>query len=338
MNSTERKRNSLANTAARIGGRRQLQSEINQLAETDVSKLESEDKDRIIYLSDSDLLDDPENNELYGPSDVAALSETIKLYGFQGVILAYPYEGKYRIESGHKRREAGRMAGVTRFPVYPTQPPKNDFERSQRLIMANLHYRKDKPTTVGKIAQKLFEIHQQETQINKAAGFITGTPPRANELVAMDLEMDISSVEKYRRLLKLVPSLQELADSGWCPWAELSTASALTDERQEALQKIIMERYRREGEDSVTQKWLHIQIEAQKRVMEGEAPYAYAARAQRSGRRPDAAKAVRKGIAAIKEAIELDTVAKSEIPSMIRDLEDLKQEIDQKIVKLKEQN
>ena len=85
--------------------RLQKTEELNRQLEQN-GDLSEEYKDEIIYLTDEQLLDDPENEETYGEYDVQQLAEEMKHAGFQGVILAYPYEDKYMIESGHRRREA----------------------------------------------------------------------------------------------------------------------------------------------------------------------------------------------------------------------------------------
>ncbi|MBM6804652.1 ParB N-terminal domain-containing protein, partial [Mediterraneibacter glycyrrhizinilyticus] len=88
--------------------------------DTNIKDLSEEQKSRLIYLKDDMLLDDPDNMEIYGESDVEALAEDMRKYGFQGVILAYKFGDKYRIESGHRRREAGRKAEIKEYPVFVT--------------------------------------------------------------------------------------------------------------------------------------------------------------------------------------------------------------------------
>ena len=75
--------------------------------DTNIKDLSEEQKSRLIYLKDDMLLDDPDNMEIYGESDVEALAEDMRKYGFQGVILAY----KFKKGSWKKGRNKG-VSGV----------------------------------------------------------------------------------------------------------------------------------------------------------------------------------------------------------------------------------
>ena len=89
------------------------QKEVTQ--DTDINELSEEQKSRLIYLTDDMLEDDPDNMEIYGASDVDALAEDMRKYGFQGVILAYKHGDKYRIESEKRSGKKGcskRISGV----------------------------------------------------------------------------------------------------------------------------------------------------------------------------------------------------------------------------------
>lgn len=231
----------------------------DKLEKVDVETLPLEVKQQIVYINDEDLLDDEINAQYYGHDlDVIGLSHVMKTNGFQGVILAYPLDGrdkgKYRIEGGHRRRLAGRMAGITKFPVYVTEAPKTEWERKLRLIGNNLHNRGElSPMRKAFIAQELYEAHQQEVEHKKECGLlkpddITGL----NDLVAIDLEISKKMVEKYRRLLKLVPKLQSMADSGEYSWTAISEASTLTT----AEQLYIAEQIKNAGVNVADQKWI----------------------------------------------------------------------------------
>ena len=230
-----------------------------ELEKIDVEELPLEVKQQIVYINDEDLLDDEINAQYYGHDlDVIGLSHVMKTNGFQGVILAYPLDGrdkgKYRIEGGHRRRLAGRMAGITKFPVYVTEAPKTEWERKLRLIGNNLHSRGElSPMRKAFIAQELYEAHQQEVEHKKECGLlkpddITGL----NDLVAIDLEISKKMVEKYRRLLKLVPKLQSMADDGKYSWTAISEASTLTT----AEQLYIAEQIENVGAGMADQKWI----------------------------------------------------------------------------------
>ncbi len=161
------KRNTMQKAASKS---EDFQKEITD--ETNVNELPDEVKEKIRYLEDNMLEDDPYNLEIYGESEVEMLSRSMKDYGFQGIILAYPHEGKYRIESGHRRREAGRLAGIDKYPVLVTEAPKEEWERRMRLFLGNLHGRKEKPMILARLAQGLFEAHEMEIKHKKREGLL----------------------------------------------------------------------------------------------------------------------------------------------------------------------
>ena len=126
-------------------------------------------KVKLRFLKDEYLVDDPDNITIYGSEyEIDNLAEVMKEYGFQGVILAYPIEGgKYRIESGHRRRLAARKAGIETIPVLETVPPKTEYERKRRLFGANLLERDKNPIITARVADNLYYTFRDEYEYKK---------------------------------------------------------------------------------------------------------------------------------------------------------------------------
>ena len=303
---------------------------------TDPSSMTPEQKKHIIYLNDKDLLDDPDNDEIYGSDPDDDLVKAMERYGFQGVILAYPVKGgRYMIESGHRRRAAARKAGIKEYCVFVTEPPKSKAEQKMRLLLSNLHSRKLSPMRIARIAQNLYETHRQIIEEKRAAGTLAEDETTAlNVLVAEDLEMDDSTVARYRALLKLVPHLQELADSGLYSWSDLSKASPLDETRQEALYERIISRAKQYGPDSVTRKWLQNEISILKAdAIQDPAMVSGNFRAKRNSY---SAKSVVRCSANMREILSVGfKVKEEEKESIIGILEQTRADIDSKIAELK---
>ena len=133
-----------------------------------VEDLTEAQKGRLRFLKDEQLIDDPDNIKTYGQYEIENLTEVMKEYGFQGVILAYPIgNDKYQIESGHRRRVAGRRAGIKEFPVLETIPPATDYERKRRLFGANLLSRDSTPMINAKVADNLYYTFKDEYEYKK---------------------------------------------------------------------------------------------------------------------------------------------------------------------------
>lgn len=298
--------------------------------------LSEEYRDEIIYLTDDQLLDDPENTETYGENDVQTLAEVMRISGFQGVILAYPYEDKYMIESGHRRREAARRAGLEKYRVYVTEPPKFEWERTQRRIRANKHNRPETPMTLAKEAEMLYRSHENEIKYKKENNLLQENEITSiNELVALDMGINKKSVELYRRLNKLIPELQEMCASKEYAWSAIAMASNMEIEKQKKLYDLIVEKAEKTGADSVDRKWISDKVDKLKQGIDLdkiERPV------EKQARPKGGEKYICKFAGELKSALECDKkIKKKDCDKVIDTLEELKKSIEKKIEELNEQ-
>lgn len=217
-------------------------SDITQDMNTD--DLTESQRVRLLFLRDQDLVDDPDNITVYGSEyQIDNLAEVMKEYGFQGVILAYPIEGgKYRIESGHRRRLAARKAGIETIPVLETVPPKTEYERKRRLFGANLLERDKNPIITARVADNLYYTFRDEYEYKKENDLLDkdedGNLIESGDIikkVSAFMGLDVRTITKYRTLLKLIPKLQEMAASKEYSWTALTDAVTLSDQKQEEL-------------------------------------------------------------------------------------------------------
>lgn len=319
-----------------------LQQSISE--ETRVEDLSEDDAKRVVELTDLQLIDDPLNSKYYGDEeDNTDLIEAMKRYGFQGLILAYPIgDGKYMIESGHRRRTAARKAGLKKYRTYITNPPKAEWEHVMRLFTHNLHSRKEKISRNALIAQGLYEAHEQEIKERKESGeFRRGEIDNINELVSMDMGVSKPTVERYRAYGKLIPDLQKIGDQGIGSWSELSTASVLDNDRQMRLYEQIIDKSARAGYDSVTRPWLHDAIKILKADAAADAIGIASGNESVKVRTPQVrtygAKAVLKGSDALISMLSSPTVFKEREKAEVKaSLKKLRQELDKMLDQLDE--
>ena len=307
-----------------------------EISGTNVNELPDDLKESIIHVTDDQLVDDPSNISLYGEYEVEELSEIMKNRGFQGVILAYPVgDGKYMIEAGHRRRYAAKKAGFSTYPVLVTQTPETEFERVLRLTGANLHNRPElKPMQMDNLAQTLYQAHKEELSYKREKGLLREDEITSlNELVALDLEMTVKNVEKYRRLLNLIPELQEIVDKPEYPWSYIAEASNLPVEKQKMLEKAILER-ERGGKKNGPTTWIKTLIKKLKNDQEIENIDGIK-ETDNSGarvRRKNGTKVVLKTAKELHEVLDKDALfKKEEIPDVISVLMGLKESIEAKI-------
>lgn len=248
-----------SSTLSMVAGRSEkFSSDITQ--DTDVKDLPDSQKVKLCFLKDEQLVDDPDNVTTYGSEyQIDNLAEVMKDYGFQGVILAYPIgDGKYRIESGHRRRLAGRKAGIKDFPVLETIPPKTEYERKRRLFGANLLARDTTPMITARVADNLYFTFKDEYEYKKANDLLEkdedGNIIESGDImkkVGVFMGMEVRTINKYRTLLKLNPQLQDMADSKEYSWTALVDAATLSSEKQDELASDI-----RNASEPVTKAWI----------------------------------------------------------------------------------
>ncbi len=313
-----------------------------EISETNVNELPDDLRESIIHVTDEQLIDDPSNISLYGEYEVEELSEIMKNRGFQGVILAYPVgNGKYMIEAGHRRRYAAKKAGFLTYPVLVTQTPETEFERVLRLTGANLHNRPElKPMQMANLAQTLYHAHKEEISYKKEKGLLKEDEITSlNELVALDLEMTVKNVEKYRRLLNLIPELQEIVDRPEYPWSYIAEASNLPAEKQKLLEKAILDR-EKTGKKNGPTTWIKTLIKKMKNEQEIANIEGIKESDCNGGRvrRKNGTKVVLKTAKELHEVLDKEALfKKEEIPDVISVLEGLKKSIEAKIDALKEE-
>lgn len=245
----------MANNYAKIAAEMAREAKIKETAETSTYI-------NVIELDPKELIPDPENKEVYTKNEVEGLAESMREDGFFGIILAYPYEGKYKIESGHRRTEAAIKAGLKSVLVMVTKPPKDDIDRRKRLMRANLHNRADYyPMVRARAADYLFTTYEEENKQLAAEGKQVNLTPV--EKAARALEISTSNVSRYRKLLKLSEKLQNLLDEYTdLPWTSFLEATELTEEQGNILYKRILSQIKLHGDSAadVTANFVRQQI------------------------------------------------------------------------------
>lgn len=327
------KMNVLAQTAKKS---QELKKEI--IAAENVQELPEDVKGKIIMLPDNMLLDDPFNLETYGENEVEEFADIMRKYGFRGVVIAYPYEGKYMIESGHRRREAGRRAGIKDIPTYLVEPPKSEWERRLNLLMANLNNRDYTPMIIARVAQGTYEAQIMKIADLKEKGELPeGENTNPNELTAEFMRLDSTTVELYRRLLKLIPELQELADDKRYSWSAIAYASNMSETYQKKLYQGIVEKTDKDGANTVTKAWIKKTIQNLKlEEKTGEIAKVVETKEKPTRvRRKDGTKIIMNCTKSLKEVLENDAIIRdNEVETVVKTLKGLQKSIDKKLAEL----
>ena len=168
----------------------------------------------------------PYNEELFEvkESTVKKVAESIDHRGFDGAIGVYDLKnGHYQLYSGHIRFEAQKRRGAKTIPAFIKSMPDTEEEKIYDLISSNLDGRHLSPMERARALAKW-----EDTVLKDYDGNI-------NQELARRFGMSQPTVKRLKRLLQLIPELQEKADEEGVMYSALYRASTLSEEKQHTL-------------------------------------------------------------------------------------------------------
>ena len=199
----------------------------------------SKEENQIVFLEDSQLID-YENQPFVTDvkEDNQELEESIKLNGIIEPIIVRPFNGKYQILSGHRRRMCGRNVGLTQFPCYIRE--KDDNEAKLYLVDTNLISRKNiKPTERAKaylLKQEALKDKKIKAKVDKEI-----LTDNSSLREAMEKENNVSktSIQRYLRINYLNQDLQDAVDDKKITLSMAEQLSFLRKGEQAVISKMI---------------------------------------------------------------------------------------------------
>lgn len=211
------------------------ENEIDKTNKADKVEIESIKKDitkKFEYLSDEELIDYENqpfmnNNE----DDNEQLCNSIKLNGIIEPIVVRPFNGKYQILSGHRRRMCGKKVGLKKFPCLIED--KTDDEAAVFLVDTNLVSRKNlKPTEIA----KAFRLREKALKnLKRINGFTRGI----RETISEENGFSLGNVQRYLRVNYLVEELQNAVDCGKMPLKIAEHISFLGRREQNMIKSLV---------------------------------------------------------------------------------------------------
>lgn len=179
----------------------------------------------------SELHSFPENPfHVKEDDELRALTESIKEYGIICPIVVRPIEsGGYEIISGHRRRLACEKAGLERVPAFV-----RDMDRDSAaitLVDSNLHREHILPS------ERAF-AYKMKLEALKHQGKATSDQhgqKLSRSLVADDVGMSDTQVQRYIRLTNLIPEILQMVDEGRIAFTPAVDLSYLSEDEQRDL-------------------------------------------------------------------------------------------------------
>jgi len=163
-----------------------------------------------------DLIDDFPNHPFHvrDDEDMVQLVESIKTNGvLTPAVLRQKEDGRYEIVSGHRRKRACELAGLTTL-----RSEIKDLTRDEAVVyMVESNFQR---TTILP-SEKAFAYKMRMEAMKRQAGrpkkenaSPLGTNLRTDEIIAQESGDSRNQIHRYIRLTNLVPELLELVDEG----------------------------------------------------------------------------------------------------------------------------
>ena len=173
--------------------------------------------------------ENPDNEKIFDMGDLDSLEKDMRTSGFKGaIIVLQKNDGRYEISSGHRRFRAAKRIGKDTIPCIVAPYPISDRERGLMLLSSNIYTRKMKPMDWAR-AIDYYESLPRDS----------GVTGKSIELAAEYFGISPTSAKRYKRLLKLIPGLQELTGRPEFPYTAFAPALNLSADEQEKLLDLI---------------------------------------------------------------------------------------------------
>lgn len=146
--------------------------------------------------------------------------ESVREYGVLVPAIARPLEdGTYELISGHRRKHACELAGLTTMPVIV----RNVDQNTATIIMVDSNLQRENilPSERAKAYKmKLEAIKRQGARNDLTSGQVGPKleSRRSNQIVADEAGESVKQIQRYIRLTELAPELQNMVDEGIAPY------------------------------------------------------------------------------------------------------------------------
>lgn len=177
----------------------------------------------------------------YKEDEMEKMVESIKENGVISPIVVRPKEdGTYEIISGHNRVEACRRAGFTVVPSFVREV--DDDTAVILMVDSNLRQREEL-SDIEKAKAYELKMNAMKRSVGRKSKNVSqvGTQKRTDQIIAEQTGDSRNQIQRYIRLTKLIPSLQDIVEKGklaFNPAVELS----YLDPADQAVVQEVMER------------------------------------------------------------------------------------------------
>lgn len=206
-----------------------------------VAKYEKEENITATLIKDSELEDYPNQPfKLYDKEKRNEMIESIRINGIMQPLIVRPIDnGKYQILAGHNRRSCARELGITKYPCI-IKKNLTDDEAKIYLIDTNLCTRdKISPMERARAYKIKYDTYKKRNINTSMFDEVKRDNVGALGTLMKEEKTSNASIQRYLRLMYLIPSLQDLADKGKISLTVGEKLSFLPNEEQKFVAEIV---------------------------------------------------------------------------------------------------
>ena len=205
------------------------------------AKYEKEENITATLIEDSELEDYPNQPfKLYDKEKRNEMIESIRINGIMQPLIVRPIDnGKYQILAGHNRRSCARELGITKYPCI-IKKNLTDDEAKIYLIDTNLCTRdKISPMERARAYKIKYDTYKKRNINTSMFDEVKKDNVGALGTLMKEEKTSNASIQRYLRLMYLIPSLQDLADKGKISLTVGEKLSFLPKEEQKFVAEIV---------------------------------------------------------------------------------------------------
>ena len=147
-------------------------------------------------------------------------------------------DGNYEIVSGHRRKRACELLGITNIPCIVRSMSKD--EAIITMVDSNIQREEVLPSERAfAYKMKLEAMKHQGKKLEETSDQLGPKFNRSNEMLAKQAEESVSQIKRYIRLTELIPELLEMVDSKRIAFSPAVEISYLYKNEQMMLLKMI---------------------------------------------------------------------------------------------------
>lgn len=193
---------------------------------------DEEKKEKVEEIS-IDLLDEFPNHpfKVLKNEELSKLEESIKDNGVLEPIIVRKKDDRYEIVSGHRRKLASTLVGLTSIPCIVRD--MNDDEATIYMVDSNMHRETILPSEKAKAYKMKLDALSHQGQRNDLTSARVGHKSR--DMIAEENGESREQVRRYIRLNELIPELLDMVDNKEIAFSPAVELSYLKKKEQEVL-------------------------------------------------------------------------------------------------------